>query len=174
MSKLKPPGKGENVEICDHGASQDSGGNETSQSRSPCFLAQVLNFMYRAMRDERPAWNPRGSRNQLCLIGAWIEQRTPLQDLWARAAERAVSRQGPQNSCVQTLPEGAKKRTAGRGRPGRYLWVYAPISYFQEKRGSFGTIGEVGDAASCQPCRDCFGGSAGHTLQVQKSQNPCP
>jgi|SRR5438876_790449 len=67
-----------------------------------------------------------------------------------------------------------KKRTAGRGRPGRYLWVYAPISYFQEKRGSFGTIGEVGDAASCQPCRDCFGGSAGHTLQVQKSQNPCP
>src|SRR5207253_2627846 len=55
MSKLKPPGKGENVEICDHGASQDSGGNETSQSRSPCFLAQVLNFMYRAMRVERPA-----------------------------------------------------------------------------------------------------------------------
>src|SRR5438552_8529836 len=32
----------------------------------------------------------------------------------------------------------------------RSLWVYAPISYFQEKRGSFGTIGEVGDAASCQ------------------------
>src|SRR6516225_4974425 len=33
---------------------------------------------------------------------------TLLQDLWARAAKRAVFRQGPQNSCRQTLPEVAK------------------------------------------------------------------
>src|SRR5258708_18820626 len=71
---------------------------------------------------------------------------TILQDLWARAGQRAVFRQGAQNSCVQGLPEFAKERTPGHRRPGRYLRLYAPISYFQEKRGRLEQLAKSDDA----------------------------